>query len=70
MPAAIDLLDIDTLPDGLALSPEMAVVANAATNKNNANLQTIFIFDTGLPPPHYEFFGPLNRNVTVLRNAD
>jgi len=30
MPAAIDLLCSDILPDGLALSPEMAVVANAA----------------------------------------
>jgi hypothetical protein len=28
----------------------MAVVANAATNKNKANLETFVIFDTGLPP--------------------
>jgi hypothetical protein len=28
----------------------MTVVANAATNKNKTNLETVIIFDTGLPP--------------------
>jgi hypothetical protein len=46
MPAAIDRLEIDTLPDGLGLSPEMAVVANVATNKNKTNLEIFVIFDT------------------------
>jgi hypothetical protein len=50
MPAAIDLLSMDTLPEGLRLSPEMAVVANTATNKNKTKLETVVIFDTGLPP--------------------
>jgi hypothetical protein len=49
-PAAIDLLSIVTLPDGLRASPEMAVAANAATNKNKANLEIFVIFDTRLPP--------------------
>ena len=48
MPAAIERLEIYTLPEGLALSPEMAVAANAATNKNKPNLETVFIFDTVL----------------------
>jgi hypothetical protein len=34
----------------LGLSPEMAVVANVATNKNKTNLETVAIFDTELPP--------------------
>jgi hypothetical protein len=50
MPAAIDRLEIDTLPEGLALSPEIAVAASAATNRNKTNAETVFIFDTGLPP--------------------
>jgi len=33
MPAAIDLLCSDILPDGLALSPEMAVVAIRYTER-------------------------------------
>jgi hypothetical protein len=41
MPAAIDLLSIVTLPDGLRASPEMAVVASATTNSNKANLETV-----------------------------
>jgi hypothetical protein len=41
MPAAIDLLWIDTFPEGVALSPDMAVVAKTATKKNKANLETV-----------------------------
>jgi hypothetical protein len=40
-PAAIDLLWIDTFPEGVALSPDMAVVAKTATKKNKANLETV-----------------------------
>jgi hypothetical protein len=52
-PAAIERLEIDTLPEGWALSPEIAVAASTATNKNKTNLETVVIFDTGTPP----FFG-------------
>jgi hypothetical protein len=50
MPAAIERLEIDTLPEGLAPSPEIAVAASAVTNRNKTKLETVFIFDTGLPP--------------------
>jgi hypothetical protein len=39
------LLSIVTLPDGLRASPEMAVVAKAATTRNKANLETVRSFD-------------------------
>jgi hypothetical protein len=40
-PAAIDLLWIDTLPYGVALSPDMAVVANTAIKKHKATLEIV-----------------------------